>query len=160
VLYPLPGVEGFDQIPYNLAFGLEVENTGMSHVPVSPGADIQPRRSWHAPRAVDSAEGSSASLLQPTRDAAINGGDIAAREVLSYPAKLSATHNEAPNISGRFYDKAAKMNEEEVKSREGKVSDVNEIKNGHEGLSASNASILVEMQDHGARFKAHVNREY
>ncbi len=122
----------------------------MSHVPVSPGADIQPRRSWHAPRAVDSAEGSSASLLQPTRDAAINGGDIAAREVLPNPAKLSATDNEAPNISGKFYDKATKMNEEEVKSREGKVSDVNEIKNGREGLSASNASILVEMQDHGA----------
>ncbi len=148
--YPLAGVEGFDGIPHNLASGLKVENTVMSHIPVSPGADIQPRRSWHAPRAVDSAEESSASLLNPTRGAAINGGDIAAREVLPNPAKPSATDNEAPNISGKFYDKATKMNGEEVKSREGKASDVNEIKNGHEGLSASNASILVEMQDHGA----------
>jgi len=146
VHYPLAGVEGFDGIPHNLASGLKVENTVMSHIPVSPGADIQPRRSWHAPRAVDSAEESSASLLNPTRGAAINGGDIAAREVLPNPAKP----NEAPNISGKFYDKATKMNGEEVKSREGKASDVNEIKNGHEGLSASNASILVEMQDHGA----------
>ncbi|CAK9873695.1 unnamed protein product [Sphagnum jensenii] len=121
------------------------------HTQLYEKANIEkPRRSWHAPGAVDSAEESSASLLKLTRDAAINGGDIAAREVLPNPAKLSATDNEAPNISGKFYDKATKMNEEEVKSREGKVSDVNEIKNGHEGLSASNTSILVEMQDHGA----------
>ncbi|CAN5968213.1 unnamed protein product [Sphagnum jensenii] len=150
VHYPLAGVEGFDGIPHNLASGLKVENTVMSHIPVSPGADIQPRRSWHAPRAVDSAEESSASLLNPTRGAASNGGDIAAREVLPNPAKPSATDNEASNISGKFYDKATKMNGEEVKSREGKALDVNEIKNGHEGLSAFNASILVEMQDHGA----------
>ncbi|KAH8968123.1 hypothetical protein BDL97_03G113000 [Sphagnum fallax] len=150
VHYPLAGVEGFDGIPHNLASGLKVENTVMSHIPVSPGADIQPRRSWHAPRAVDSAEESSASLLNPTRGAASNGGDIAAREVLPIPAKPSATDNEAPNISGKFYDKATKMNGEEVKSREGKALDVSEIKNGHEGLSAFNASILVEMQDHGA----------
>ncbi|CAM6050204.1 unnamed protein product [Sphagnum compactum] len=114
----------------------------------------KPRRSWHAPRAVDSAEESSASLLNPTRGAAINGGDIAAREVLPNPAKPSATDNEARNISGKFYDKVTKINGEEVKSREGKASDVNEIKNGHEGLSASNASILVEMQDHGAARQA------